>query len=61
MIYHPPSGGWQNRVHAASPRSSAPPWVGPGTPGTVNYNLKPRSVSGVAQQAMAEKLRRGGL
>jgi hypothetical protein len=61
MIYHPPSGGWQNRVHAASPRSSATAWAGPGTPGTVNYNLKPRSVGSVAQQAMAERLRRGGL
>lgn len=61
MIYDPRNGGWQQRSHRASPRSKSPAWAGPGTPGQVNYNLKPRSVGGVAQQAMAEKLRRGGL
>ena len=58
MVYRPQSGGWEHRAHTASPRSSSPPWNGPKTPDH-NRNVRPGgSVQGVANAAMAARVRR---
>lgn len=58
MIYRPQSGGWEHRTHTASPRTSSPPWNGPKTPDH-NRNVRPTgNVQGVANAAMAARVRR---